>query len=101
MEEKLESLLTEVGGLRGKCEDFGKVCEETRERRRANTLCLTRHASLLHFLEIPQLIETLIREAQYDQALQLANYVARIASMHTDIPIIQVLTDNFLVVSST
>lgn len=63
---------------------------EIKTQRHLNTLTLTRNAQLLQVLEIPQLMETCIRDGHYEEALQLAAYVRRLANKHGDIPIIAV-----------
>ncbi|KAL1132054.1 hypothetical protein AAG570_010012, partial [Ranatra chinensis] len=87
-EERLDSLIGGLPELRARCEEFGRRWDEIKERRRVNTVCLTRHSGLLHALELPQLMEALVRQQRYEQALQLAAYVRRLAKLHTSIPII-------------
>lgn len=58
--------------------------------RRMNTLTLNRHTEILEILEIPQLMDTCVRNAYYDQALELATYVRRLDKKHGALPVMQV-----------
>ncbi|XP_058463297.1 conserved oligomeric Golgi complex subunit 8 [Malaya genurostris] len=82
-------------GLEKKLPDFADTCQKFLESskninaaRRLNSLTLTRNAELLEILEIPQLMETCIREGKFDEALELAAYVQRVGSKHGHIPVI-------------
>ncbi|XP_053684204.1 conserved oligomeric Golgi complex subunit 8 [Sabethes cyaneus] len=84
-----------IGCLDKKLPDFETTCQRflgsssnINSARRLNSLTLTRNAELLEILEIPQLMETCIRENKYDEALELAAYVQRVGSKHGDIPVI-------------
>ncbi|XP_054260981.1 conserved oligomeric Golgi complex subunit 8-like [Macrosteles quadrilineatus] len=87
-ETSLNSLVERVPGLTSRCEEFAKASSEIKTARRLNSLTLTRNAQLLQVLEIPQLMETCIREGYYEEALQLAAYVKRLGAKHGDIPIV-------------
>lgn len=89
-ETSLSSLVEQVPRLTKSCEDFARASSEIKVARRLNTLTLTRHTQLLQVLEIPQLMETCIREGHYEEALQLAAYVKRLASKHGEIPVVAV-----------
>lgn len=79
-----------VPRLTASCEDFARASSEIKVARRLNTLTLTRHTQLLQVLEIPQLMETCIRDGHYEEALQLAAYVKRLAGKHGEIPVVAV-----------
>lgn len=89
-ETSLSSLVERVPRLTASCEDFARASSEIKVARRLNTLTLTRHTQLLQVLEIPQLMETCIRDGHYEEALQLAAYVKRLAGKHGEIPVVAV-----------
>ncbi|XP_075225199.1 conserved oligomeric Golgi complex subunit 8 isoform X2 [Lycorma delicatula] len=88
-EESLECLVKGLPVLSAACEEFAHASSEIKTHRRLNSLTLTRNAQLLQVLEIPQLMDSCIRDGYFEEALQLASYVRRLGNKHSDIPIIE------------
>lgn len=91
VENKLDTLVQKIPDLEKQCEKFLNVTKDISKSRRLNSLTLTRNAQLLEILELPQLMDSFIREEQYENALELANYVRRLGVKHPDIAIFKVI----------
>lgn len=58
---------------------------------------LNKHSKILEFLEIIQLLDSCLRNAHYDEALQLLNYISRLNEKHgRNVPLIEVQIPFFL-----
>ncbi|EDV98808.1 GH13522 [Drosophila grimshawi] len=77
-EEQVDTLIGKLPAFSGKCEQFLEHSAELNEQRRLNSTTLHKNAQLLEILELPQLMERCIREARYEEALELASYVQRL-----------------------
>lgn len=49
------------------------------------------HAAMLELLEVPQLMDTCIRNGSYDDALDLKGFIEKLAFMHSDLMVVQSL----------
>lgn len=90
-EKKLDCLIEKLPDLTKKCEQFINTSSDINTSRRLNSLTLKRNAQLLEILELPQLMDTCIREGKYEEALELAGYVQRLGVKHSTIPVINVI----------
>ncbi|XP_074484705.1 conserved oligomeric Golgi complex subunit 8 isoform X1 [Sebastes fasciatus] len=82
-------LLDKIPGFTERCRGFMKEAEEIGASRRMNSLTLNRHTEILEILEIPQLMDTCVRNGYYEEALELAAYVKRLEKKHSSLPVIQ------------
>ncbi|XP_056381912.1 conserved oligomeric Golgi complex subunit 8 isoform X1 [Hyla sarda] len=89
VEDSVSRLLGKLPGFQESCRGFVKQAEEISSSRRMNTLTLNRHTEILEILEIPQLMDTCVRNGYYEEALELAAYVKRLEKKFSTIPVIQ------------
>lgn len=89
-EDGLDKLIGILPNVTKKCQDFIGTSSEINSARRLNSLTLKRNAQLLEILELPQLVDTCIRDGKYEEALELAAYVQRLGVKHSNVPIVNV-----------
>lgn len=90
MEKKLDELLEDIPKFDVEFQSFANETNGINDLRRLNTLTLTRNAQLLEILELPQLMDSFIKDGLYEDALALAAYVRRLFEKQPDIPIFKV-----------
>ena len=88
VENHLDGLLEKLPRFRDSCRDLGDVAKDINSRRRLNSLTLSRHTQLLEILEIPQLMDTCVRNSYYEEALELAAYVRLMKQKFSSIAIV-------------
>ncbi|KAM0020415.1 putative oligomeric Golgi complex subunit 8, cullin repeat-like-containing domain superfamily [Helianthus debilis subsp. tardiflorus] len=91
IDKHLESLIAEVPKLTSGCSEFIESTEQILEKRKMNQTLLANHSTLLDLLEIPQLMDTCVRNGNYDEALDLEAFVSKLSTMHPKLPVIQAL----------
>ncbi|KAJ7999391.1 hypothetical protein DPEC_G00193920 [Dallia pectoralis] len=89
VESSVSKLLDKLPSFGEKCRGFVKEAENIGASRRMNSLTLNRHTEILEILEIPQLMDTCVRNGYYEEALELAAYVKRLEKKHSSLPVIQ------------
>ncbi|XP_061731739.1 conserved oligomeric Golgi complex subunit 8 [Nerophis ophidion] len=89
VESSVSRLLDKLPAFGQRCRVFVKEAEQMAASRRMNSLTLNRHTEILEILEIPQLMDTCVRNAYYEEALELAAYVRRLEKKHAALPVIQ------------
>ncbi|GFP91388.1 conserved oligomeric golgi complex subunit 8 [Phtheirospermum japonicum] len=87
----IEGSIAEIPKLTSGCTEFVDSAENILEKRKMNQTVLANHSTLLDLLEIPQLTDTCVRNGNYDEALDLEAFVAKLTTMHPKIPVIQAL----------
>ncbi|XP_070043026.1 conserved oligomeric Golgi complex subunit 8 isoform X2 [Nicotiana tomentosiformis] len=91
VDKHLESLIDEIPKLTSGCSEFSTSAEHILEKRKMNQTLLANHSTLLDLLEIPQLMDTCVRNGNYDEALDLEAFVSKLSTMHPKLPVIQAL----------
>ncbi|KAG5556025.1 hypothetical protein RHGRI_006605 [Rhododendron griersonianum] len=91
IDKHLESMIAEIPKLTSGCNEFLDSAEHILEKRKMNQTLLANHSTLLDLLEIPQLMDTCVRNGNYDEALDLEAFVCKLSAMHPKLPVIQAL----------
>eukprot|EP00041_Stephanoeca_diplocostata_P019266 m.412903 g.412903 ORF g.412903 m.412903 type:complete len:667 (-) comp21259_c0_seq1:106-2106(-) len=94
IENHTNGLLEKVPDFSHACRTFLAEAEQINAARRRNTLTLQHHSQVLEILEIPQLMDTCVRNAYYEEALQLQAHVVQLKKRHADIAIIQSIAND-------
>ena len=89
-ETKLDELLEKVPQFMNKCRSFCNKSKMINTHRKLNSLILSKNAELLEILELPQLMDSCLRNNQYNEALELSQYARHLNTKHGDILIVQV-----------
>eukprot|EP00092_Neocalanus_flemingeri_P008469 GFUD01009126.1.p1 GENE.GFUD01009126.1~~GFUD01009126.1.p1 ORF type:complete len:635 (-),score=134.88 GFUD01009126.1:114-2018(-) len=87
-EQHLEKLIEKLPDFTEKCSQFQTVAGDISRHRRLTSLTLAKHTSLLEVLELPQLMETVVRNQHYEEALQLHSYVTKLCKKQPQVKIL-------------
>ncbi|CAG9864970.1 unnamed protein product [Phyllotreta striolata] len=94
IEEKVNDLLEDVPKFEEICDKFATESSEINDLRRTDSTTLAKSAQILEILEIPQLMNSFIRDGLYEDALELCNYVRKLYLKHNDVPIFKTINDD-------
>mmetsp|Transcript_23886 Transcript_23886/g.28889 ORF Transcript_23886/g.28889 Transcript_23886/m.28889 type:complete len:566 (+) Transcript_23886:343-2040(+) len=85
----LHTLLDGLPALSSGCEEFSKGAEKITATRNLNRTMASCHSRLLELLEVPQLMDTCVRNGNYDEALDLEAFMGKLAVLHSELPVVQ------------
>ena len=85
-----QNLIETLPDFSQKCDNFVKTTLEIQSSSRLNSLTMKRHVDLLEILELPQLMESSIRDEKYEDALELASYVQKLGVKFDNVPVVNV-----------
>ncbi|XP_076325320.1 conserved oligomeric Golgi complex subunit 8 [Tachypleus tridentatus] len=88
VEEKLVLLLDKLPNFATKCQFFKEESEQINLRRHQASQTLSKYTQLLDILEIPQVMDTCVRNDYCEDALELAAYVRRLEKKYSSIPLV-------------
>ena len=88
LEAGLGLLEAELPRFSSKCSEFVSRSSSTRAQQQLNRLMIDNQVALLELLEIPQLMDTCVRSALFDEALDLYHYAAALVRRHPHIGVI-------------
>lgn len=91
VEKHVEDLLDKLPQFSEECNGVMQKAQDINASRRMNNLTLQRHTQLLEILEMPQLMDTCVRNGYYEEALELAAHVKRLEKKHGTISIIDTI----------
>jgi hypothetical protein len=92
--ETMKELLDSLQSMSKSCEKFSVSSHEISEMRSQNRMALQHHNQLIEMLEIPQLMDTCVRNGFYDEALELEAFSQKLQKLHGDIPIIHEIAND-------
>lgn len=78
IEERLTSFFTELDQFSSVCQKFSRETEQTNHARKQNMFTLQKYSQILEILEIPQLMDTCVRNDYFDEALEIVTYCKRL-----------------------
>ncbi|GAB1603246.1 conserved oligomeric Golgi complex subunit 8-like [Argonauta hians] len=93
IEKHVSNLLQQLPPFSCECENIAKRAQEINASRRMNSLTLQRHTQLLEILEMPQLMDTCVRNGYYEEALELTAHVKRLEKKHYNLQVIANIVD--------
>ncbi|GIL71912.1 hypothetical protein Vretifemale_2346 [Volvox reticuliferus] len=89
--EHLDSLLQATPELASTCEAFATNSAAVQEQSTQNKQLANSQSTLMELLEVPQLMDTCVRNGVYDEALDLQSFVGRVGLLHPDVPVVKLL----------
>ncbi|KAF8495068.1 Dor1-like family-domain-containing protein [Gautieria morchelliformis] len=84
----LDSLLESIPTLESETQVFASSTQTIQSQRRKATLVLEQHDKLLDILQIPQLIDTCVRNGYYSEAMDLSAHTSTLLAQFPTVPVI-------------
>ena len=88
LEAGLGLLEAELPRFSTRCSEFVQRSSNIRQQQQLNRLMIDNQVALLELLEIPQLMDTCVRSALFDEALDLYHYATALVRRHPNLGII-------------
>ncbi|OCB86205.1 Dor1-domain-containing protein [Sanghuangporus baumii] len=85
----LSSLLSALPALETQARQFSQETQGIQEARTKARRVLVQHDALIDILDVPQFIDTCVRNAYYQEAMDLATHAARLSETFPDITVVQ------------
>lgn len=90
---QLKTLEEKVPDLLSVCQKFKEKASEVTLTRKRTSLVLAKHTKLLEVLELPQLMETCVRNNHYEEALAIQHLTAKLNKSRSSIPLVASVLD--------
>lgn len=97
----LDGLLTCGPQLAAACEQFASESAGVMDSHAANKALVAQQSTLVELLEVPQLMDTCVRNGIYDEALDLQAFIMRLGLLHTNVPLVRLLMEQVSAVGTT
>ena len=94
MASSLDRLDADLPKLQAAADTFRRDGAAITARREANRQLYVAHPALLDLLEVPALMDTCIRSANFDQALDLRAYANKLAVVHGELHVVRRLVED-------
>lgn len=86
--DSLDKAIGLLPELESASQEFTKAASSILAERAKTSLVLAHHTTLLDILEIPQLIDTFVRNGYYEEAMDLKNYAQRLVIRYPNISLL-------------
>ncbi|GAM18167.1 hypothetical protein SAMD00019534_013420 [Acytostelium subglobosum LB1] len=90
---RADNILTCLQSVSTHCESFSSMSNGLTTKRSSVKNLLDNFPTLLDLLEIPQLMDTCVKNGYYEEALQLESYAKKIAKQYPNIKVIKEIVD--------
>eukprot|EP00455_Lapot_gusevi_P008371 TRINITY_DN1363_c0_g1_i3.p1 TRINITY_DN1363_c0_g1~~TRINITY_DN1363_c0_g1_i3.p1 ORF type:complete len:742 (-),score=165.93 TRINITY_DN1363_c0_g1_i3:59-2284(-) len=99
MQDSVETVLTQVPSFTDSCQHFLQQAQDIRSKHKLNRRIIDNQMQLVELLELPQVMDTCVRNNLYEEALNLLAYTRTLQQRHAHIPILKLLVEEMEVVS--
>mmetsp|Transcript_22882 Transcript_22882/g.58344 ORF Transcript_22882/g.58344 Transcript_22882/m.58344 type:complete len:587 (-) Transcript_22882:344-2104(-) len=97
----LDRVLEGIPELASTCESFSAQSGAVLDAHAQNKHLAANQSALLELLEVPSLMDTCVRNAVYDEALDLQAFISRLGLLHPDVPVVKLLMAQVAAVGQT
>ncbi|KAJ3105943.1 conserved oligomeric Golgi complex component [Phlyctochytrium planicorne] len=94
LDMRIEAVSESLADLEASCKRFEEATTPIMLDRKRTNVVVGQQAKLLDILEIPQLIDTFIRNGYYEEAMELQVHVARLVLRHPDVSILNQISSD-------
>ncbi|KAJ3210349.1 conserved oligomeric Golgi complex component [Dinochytrium kinnereticum] len=94
LDARIEAVSTSLASLEASCRQFEASTASIMADRKRMGVVVNQQSRLLDVLEIPQLIDTFIRNGYYEEAMELQVHVGRLLMRHPEIPILKQISED-------
>lgn len=92
VQQNLSQVSTELPEFSKRCQELTNIALQIETHRNLNSLVLSKSNELLKVLELPQLMETCIKNGHFEEALELSSYIRWLGKKHGNIELVKVFS---------